>query len=376
MNLHPKGQTLSPGEALKLAICMAKKGVGLVEPNPPVGCVILDKNYKFLSVGYHTQYGKDHAEVEALKQVPNKNLLRGAHVFVTLEPCHHQGKTPSCAKALSRLPIASLTYGASDPFTKEKGLLLLKQKGIKVAPSPHLTWECHHLIQKFSFSMQNQKTFISLKLGATIDGKIGTLKGESKWITGKRSLKHSHTLRASHTGVLIGVHTFLKDNPKLNIRHPSFKNKSNKVVILDPCGKSLSKLQNSLLFQSHNPKDVIVIYDSNKIKKPPPYPFLLKGFKASAKDGQFDLNTLTKVLYKQNKISSLLVEGGAASISQFLAQKAAQKIFLYIAPKLLGIGLSWTRGLSLHRLSKMITLKNVVTKKLTPDFLIEGDLQY
>ena len=325
MNLHPKGKKLSPKEALKLAIRMAQKGIGRVEPNPPVGCVILDKNYKFLSGGYHTQYGNPHAEAEALKQVPNKKLLKGAHVFVTLEPCHHQGKTPPCAKTLSDLPISSLTYGARDPFTKGKGILLLKRKGIKIIPSPHLTRECNHLVQKFSFSIQNQKTFISLKLGATLDGKISTLKGKSKWISGNKSLKHSQTLRASHTGVLIGVYTFLKDNPRLNIRHPSFKNKFNKVVILDPGGKSLPKLQNSLLLQSHNPKDVIVIYDLNKIKKPPSYPFLLKGLKTSTKTGQFNLNTLVKSLYKHNKIDSLLVEGGGRLCFTIFSPKSRSK---------------------------------------------------
>ncbi|MYE07195.1 MAG: riboflavin biosynthesis protein RibD, partial [Oligoflexia bacterium] len=141
----------SPRQAMELALQEAQKGIGWVEPNPPVGCVILDSDYRFLSSGYHEKYGMAHAEVNALKKIRDKKKLKGAHVFVTLEPCHHTGKTPPCSLELVKYPIQSLTYGVEEPFTRKKGLSFLKEKKIKIIHNTDFKKENENLKAPFKF---------------------------------------------------------------------------------------------------------------------------------------------------------------------------------------------------------------------------------
>ena len=385
-----KTKFISPIEAMNLAIQLAKKGIGRVEPNPPVGCVILDKNHNLLSIGYHKKYGGDHAEVEALKKVKNKKKLNGAHVFVTLEPCHHQGQTPPCSHALSKYSIATLTYGAKDLFTRQKGLNYLKQKkAVKIIHSRHYKKELEELISAFQFSTLHKRAFVSLKIASSVDGNIALKKGESQWITGEEARKNAHFLRAQHSAVLIGVNTLLKDNPRLNIRLKSFKNKKNKVVILDPKGESFSFLSKSRLLKTHSAKNVIICCGKNiksgsrylkqlQQKGVRVYFFAVKSVKNPVKirSNIFNLNTALKVLYQEENIQSVLVEGGAFTISEFLKQRSVQKVFLYIAPCILGDGLKWSESIIVSSLNQRISLENVKWDILNKDFLLSATPVY
>lgn len=387
-----KEKTISPSVAMKLAIQSAKKGIGFVEPNPPVGCVILNKNYQLLSVGYHKMYGGNHAEVEALKKVKNKKLLKGAHVFVTLEPCHHQGQTPPCSHALAKYPIATLTYGAKDPFTRQKGFNYLKQKkDIKIIHSRYHKKELEELVSAFKFSIVHKRPFVSLKVASSMDGNIALKKGESQWITEEKARRHAHFLRAQHSAVLIGVNTLLQDNPRLNIREKCFKNKKNKVVILDPKGESVSFLSKSRLLKVHSAKNIIICCGKNiklsakylkQIRKKgvKVYFFPVKGVNnrksIKVQANIFNLNTVLKSLYQQERIQSVLVEGGAFTISEFLKQKLAQRIFLYIAPCILGDGLKWSEHLTVPNLNQRVSLKDIKWHNLNRDFFLEANLLY
>ena len=364
---------------MQLALQEAKKGLGWVEPNPPVGCVVLDADYKLLSSGFHEKYGGDHAEICVLKKIKAKKLLKGAHVFVTLEPCHHQGKTPPCSLALANYPIQSLTYAVEDPYVKKQGLNYLKEKGVNIIQNLDYQKEMEDLVAPFKFTFLNKKPFVSLKVASSLDGIIALGSGESRWITGEKSREHAHFLRAQYAAILIGVNTLLKDNPRLNIRVNPFKDKKNKVIILDPKGKSFSFLPESDLLKVHSP-DQIIVCCSDQVKAAPSNVKIryyrgddfkdTKGI-ADKEENYFSLSALLKTLYQEEEIHSVLVEGGAICWSQFLKQKAAQKLYLYIAPQIIGTGIRWSEGFTIQNLSQKKILDSIKAQPIGDDFLLE-----
>ncbi len=378
-------------QAMKKAIKEAQKGVGGVEPNPPVGCVILDKNSQFLSSGYHKKWGGSHAEAEALKKIKDKKKLKSAKVFLTLEPCHHYGKTPPCSYALARASVASLTYGALDPSVRGAGLRFLKNQGVKVCFFKDLQAELKALIKPFVFSFVHKKAFVSLKMATSLNGLISppfasekglVAKGQAvplkrQWISQAAARRHSHFLRASHQAVLVGVSTLLKDNPRLNIRHPSFKGQKNQVIILDPGGKSLSFLPSSRLLKAHKPCDILIVSSLSKQKITGLAGGLLKsGLKVKTlaeKNRCFDLSSLLKFCYREEGIKSVLVEGGGFTWSEFLNQNQVQKLYLYMAPLLISPeeGFYWSRFFKPK--AKKCRLKITQLQKVGGDFLMEGD---
>ena len=371
----------SPKKALSLALSEAHKGIGYVEPNPPVGCVILSADFRLLSSAYHEKYGEDHAEVKALKKIKDKKKLNGAHIFVTLQPCHHKGKTPPCSKALAKHPISSLTYGAKDPFTKKGGLNFLRKKGVKIIQSPYFKKEMENLIRPFKFSVLNKRPFVSLKIACSVDGVVAGEKTRKKplWITSLPARRHGHFLRAMHSAVLIGQNTLLADNPRLDIRVKPYKGKQNKVVILDPSGKSLSFLPRSRVLKAHSAQNIIICC-SDKISKKAKSDYSALGVKIrlfktfenrqSGFRKNFALASLLKNLYQKEGIKSLLVEGGAFCWSRFFKEHAAQRLYLYMSPDILGKGLYWSKYLSDLAPKK---LQFVKLKALGRDFLWEGD---
>ena len=363
---------ISDKQAMWKALQAAQKGIGWVEPNPPVGCVILDRNRQLLSSGYHKKYGADHAEVQALKKVKNKSHLKGAYVFVTLEPCHHTGKTPPCSKALAEYPIKSLMYGTKDPFTNSRGLRYLRNKKIEVHLSPYFQEELKNLVKPFTFSCLNKKSFVSLKAGTSLDGVIALNNGQSQWITNECSRKHAHFLRASHSAVLIGVNTLLMDNPQLNIRFSPFDKKTNKVIILDPQGKSFAFLPRSRLLKSH-PASNIFVFCADKARLPSVSKCGVQRrfLKTNRKQG-FCLSSFLTKLYQEDQIQSVLVEGGGYTLSQFLKQQVAQRLYLYMAPCIMGTGLRWSNNLQIKNFSHRLLIENIKIHNMNSDFLVEG----
>ena len=359
------GHPLSDKSAMELALNIAQKGRGHVEPNPPVACVILNRHNKLLSFGWHKKYGGAHAEVEALKKIKNKAQLKGAKVFVTLEPCHHYGKTPPCSKELVKHPIHSVTYGATDPLVDKKGVHFLKRKGIKIIHSSDFKKEAEELVAPFKFSVLNKKPFVSLKIASSLDGVSALTKGESQWITSEKARQHARFLRATHSAVLIGVNTLLKDNPRLDIRLSAFKKKKNKVVILDPKGQSFSFLSRSQLLKAHSADEIIVFCAKNVKTPPPPKDIKVKSFSSSPKS----LSKILEILYQEEGLQSLLVEGGPYCWSQFLKNKIAQRLYLYMAPRIIGKGLHWSKDFTISSLSKSVVLNSLQCVNIGKDYL-------
>lgn len=362
-------------EAMNLAIEEAKKGYGFVAPNPVVGCVILDKQGQLLSCGFHAQVGQAHAEVEALNKIADVKKLDGAHVIVTLEPCSHFGRTPPCADRLAALPIKKLTYGLRDPnpLVAGQGIAKLQAKGIEVEQCLELSNELEELAEIFLMNMREQTAFVALKVATSLDGALAFNSGESQWITSEASREQAHFLRGQYDAVLVGSRTVLNDDPKLTVRHKAYQSQSpNKVVVLDLKGATLDRLT-TLQIAKLRPLENIVIVTSEAHAQA----FSKRGVQVlvatTLNDGTLDLKQLTKELYKK-KITSLFVEGGAETLSSFLNQQAAHRLYQFIAPKILGAqnAKAWTEKVDFKNMQSAQQLQNVRYQIFGPDILLSG----
>lgn len=369
-----RSKTYTPQEAMALAIEEGAKGAGHVAPNPQVGCVILDEKMRLLSTGFHKKYGGAHAEVEALKGVSDEQL-EGAHLFVTLEPCAHEGKTPSCAKKLATLPLASVTYGIQDPnpLTNGQGVKLLEAAGIQVSQADYLQSELEELAEVFLHNMRSKLPFVTLKVATSLDGQMGLKNGQSKWITNNESRTHVHFLRACHDAILVGRNTIEIDDPLLNIRHPDFPDKTNKVIIFDSEGSLFTKLASKKVAECHKPEDIWIV--TKKGVKPAPSSYVHIECE-SITDVMFDLDHLLKTLYAKG-VGSLMVEGGSMTYKSFFLQRKIQRVVHFQAPILLGHenGLPWTQGLEIHNMEDRIVLKDVRARFFNGDLMTSARLQ-
>lgn len=362
-------------EAMRLAIEEARKGYGFVSPNPVVGCVILDRNGQLLSSGFHAQVGKDHAEVDALKKISDSKKIEGAHVVVTLEPCSHFGRTPPCADRLAELPIKKVTYGLLDPNPQVagRGIEKLKVKGIEVEECAELRSELEELAEIFLFNMRKQKTFAALKVATSLDGAIAFKSGESQWITSELARAHAHLLRGQYDAVLVGSGTLLTDDPKLDVRHERFQSrKPNHVVILDLKGATLNRLLEMQVTKVRPLENICVVTGAEHTDA-----FIKLGVQSfSAKilsSGILDLDDVLKMLFKHN-ICSVYVEGGAETLSSFITQQKAQRLYQFIAPKILGAQHSriWTEKVGFENMQSAVQLQDVKYQNLGSDILLTG----
>jgi len=358
-------------EAMDLALKEAKKAKGFVSPNPCVGCVILDKNKKFLSSGFYAHYGAIHAEIMALNKLKNKKLLNQAHLFVTLEPCVHFGQNPPCVESLEKYSWGSITYGIEDPNPQVsgRGIKYLKAKGFLVKKTDFFKLELKRFYEAFALNIKEKRSFFALKTASSLDSVATLNHGESQWITEASSKNISHNLRLSFDAILIGVESFLHDNPRLNIRKEGLE-KKNKVVLLDPLGRSLPLLSKSRLLTVRSLKDIYVVSScrEEKLKK--------SGISfISVPKGEINLKALSYKLYEQ-KIYSVLVEGGIKTFSYFLKQKASSRLYQIINPSFLGgyRGRYWTENLNVGNLKDKIRLKSLEILKTSPDLFLTGIL--
>ncbi len=356
-------------EAMKLAIAEARKGAPFVSPNPVVGCVILDSAGNFLSASYHKSYGQAHAEVNALAGL-TPDQLKGAHVVVTLEPCAHQGKTPSCAKTLATLPIIKVTYGLMDPnpLVAGQGAEILRAAGKEVVLFSELQTELEELCEVFLMNQRKQKIFVALKVATSLDGQMALQSGESQWITGEKAREHAQYLRSCYDAVMVGAGTIQKDNPSLNIRHPDVK-KENKVVVLDPQALQLKNFSQLRVAQTHESKNIFwCVSEEAQIPAIDHGPQILK---IKKDERGFQLDHLMSELWSHG-LRSLYVEGGAQTFAALIESTWVHRLYLYQAPHVIGAGggLSWTQDLSISQLKDRWVLKNLSSEKMGDDLLI------
>ncbi len=369
--------------AMQLAILEAKKGWGHVSPNPPVGCVILDKSGNFLAKGHHRKFGGDHAEIDALKEVREPKLLDGATLFVTLEPCAHHGKTPPCAEALAKLPLSKVVYGLVDPnpLVAGKGLEILKSAGKIVQSIASLVGESsasvnddlEDLAEVFLFNQRERKTFASVKVATTLDGNMAHVSGESQWLTSEEARDHAQYLRGLHDAVIIGAGTFRHDNPRLNVRHAKFENKKNHVIVVNTSGSCLEKIEDSALYQSHEPRRIIVAAGESNASVLKNKSSDVEIWLLPERDGLIDLSSVLKKAYASG-LMSVFVEGGARLISQFIEHNHAHRLYQFIAPQILGrrSGRAFTESVTSLTFAARVTMKRPVWTPMGPDVLLSG----
>ncbi len=349
---------------MELALKLAEKGVGLCSPNPAVGCIIV-KRGSVVGKGYHKKCGEGHAEVNAIENAGIK--AQNATMYVTLEPCSHWGRTPPCTEKIINSGIREVIIGMKDPNPKVDGYKELKFRGLKTKIGI-LEEECRKLNEYYVKYIKTKKPFVILKVAMSLDGKIATATGESKYITGKDARKYVHQIRSNVDAVMVGINTVIKDDPKLTPRE--VKGKDPIKIVVDstlkiPMSKNLLK----------DPLKLIVA-TTNKANKKKVKQLQQKGVKVivtPSKKGRVDLQELMKMLGR-HEVSSIMIEGGSELNASAISEGIADKILLFSAPKLIGAGLGAIGNLGIKKLDKAISLKNIETRKVGKDILVEGYL--
>lgn len=369
-------EELSDRRAMAIAMQEAFRGVGYVSPNPLVGCVILDSKNRFLAKGYHARLGDAHAEIHALAQVSEAEL-NGARIFVTLEPCAHEGRTPSCAKTMSKLTLAEVIYGLQDPnpLVMGKGAEILRASGKKVTQFLDLLddstekekWQTQlkSVCEHFLWNFEQKKVFVSLKVGSSIDGQLAMASGESKWITGPAAREYAHYLRGTHDAIAVGKDTVLMDNPSLDIRDSALKGQRRPVVVFDSSGESLKNKKNLKLFSTHKTEEIFYVVSHDVKTQDLPEAQLLRFNKEEG------LSAILQTLYLKG-IRSLLVEGGAGLLSSFIREGEFQRLYVFQAPLIMGAksGKSWSEQVTIASLSDGLRLRNQSLLRLGDDLLM------
>lgn len=361
----------SDEQYMKKAIELAKKGVGKVNPNPLVGAVVV-KNGEVIGTGFHEEYGKEHAEVNAINSCTQD--VRGSTIYVTLEPCCHYGKTSPCTDLIIKSGIKRVVVGCVDnnPVVSGNGIKELEKNNIEVKVGV-CKEECIELNEIFFYSNANKKPFVVMKYAMTLDGKIATRSGDSKWITGEISRKDVHRTRNKLSAIMIGIGTVLKDDPILTCR---VEDGRNPIRII--CDSNLRiPLDSKISKTAEDVKTIIATISNNgdKIKK-----LEQKGLKimrVKEKDERLDLNDLMKKLWKE-KIDSILLEGGSELNFSSLENGIVNRVQVYIAPKIFGgiESVSAISGIGVDKVRDSFNLKFRKIKSFYEDVFVEYDVIY
>ncbi|MFA5272150.1 MAG: bifunctional diaminohydroxyphosphoribosylaminopyrimidine deaminase/5-amino-6-(5-phosphoribosylamino)uracil reductase RibD, partial [Candidatus Omnitrophota bacterium] len=345
---------------LRQTFLLASKAEGLTSPNPLVGAIIV-KNNKIISCGFHKKAGGAHAEIEAIKKA--KQNLRGATLYINLEPCCHFGKTPPCVDEIIKTGIKQAVISTVDPNPKICGNSIKKMKaaGIKISLGL-LKDEAEKINEVFFKNMKENRAFVVAKVAQTLDGKIATSAGVSKWITTESSRKFAKSLRDKYDSILVGINTVLKDNPRLNgLKKIPYK------VVIDP---HLRIDKKSFIVRNHPEK--LIIFTSKKAKTRKAYKDV-RIFAIDEKKGKLDLNVMLKILFNLG-IASCFVEGGSQTLGNFLDEKLIDKMHFFISPKIVGgkNALTSIGAKGYETLSQSPHLKEIEIKRIGQDILITG----
>lgn len=353
---------------MKRALELAELGRGKVAPNPMVGAVIV-KAGKIIGEGYHKKYGDNHAEVNAFENATED--VSGATLYVTLEPCAHYGKTPPCAKRIVKEGIKKVVIGVLDPnpLVAGKGVNILKDAGIEVVVGV-LEEECRKINEVFMKYIKTSRPFVLMKYAMSLDGKISTATGKSKWISCEKSRRDVHKLRNNLSAIMVGINTVIKDNPMLNCRIEGGNDPiriivdSNLRIPLDSKIVNTSNNISTIVATTHKAdKDKIKLLEERNVEV----------IVAKEKDGRVDITSLIDKL-GEKKIDSILLEGGSEINFSCLQEGIVDKVRIYIAPKILGgnnaKGAVGGRGVS--EIIDSFNIENIDISTIGSDIVVEG----
>lgn len=354
---------------MRRALFLAQSRGRYAAPNPKVGAVLV-KGERIVGEGGHSHYGGPHAEVVALRQAGEK--ARGATLYVTLEPCSHHGKTPPCAEAVIRAGVRKVVAAMGDPFplVKGRGFQKLRQAGTAVKTGV-LEEQARQINEAFLFSVAHARPRVLLKAAISLDGKMATTAGRSRWITGPQARQRTHELRAQSDAILVGSGTALKDNPSLTVRLPGFHREDGWPlrVVLD------SKLRISPRSNLFKGSAKTVVFTSPSASGDKERALARSGaavFRVPLRGKMLSLKAVLKVLHSL-RVRSLMVEGGGEVHASFIREKLADEVALFIAPKVLGgRGPSWVGGPGIENPNLAPYLKDVRFEKIGADLLLTG----
>ncbi|MDP4282466.1 MAG: bifunctional diaminohydroxyphosphoribosylaminopyrimidine deaminase/5-amino-6-(5-phosphoribosylamino)uracil reductase RibD [Bacteroidota bacterium] len=356
---------------MKMAIRLAEKGAGWVNPNPLVGAVIV-KDGKVIGQGYHEYFGGPHAEVNAIRNA--KEDVRGAHLYITLEPCCHKGKTPPCAPFVAESGITEVTVGMVDPnpLVQGKGIACLKEKGIRVN-SGIFEKEIRKQNEAFIKYITTGFPFCTLKIAMSLDGKTATSSGESKWISCIKSRDKVHDMRRHCSAIMVGINTVLNDDPILSCRMKTGKVKDPVKVIVDSRGK----IPLTAMVLQHEPQRMILATTAlaKKQKLQEIERLGAQVIVCPEKDVRVDLKYLFKALGVMG-IDSILLEGGSTLAFSAIREGLVDKAVVFIAPRILGGKNSYTPvgGDGFEPLSNAMGVHDWKVSGSGDDIMIEGYL--
>ena len=357
---------------MKRAFELSLKSWGKVSPNPYVGAMLV-KNGEVVAEGWHLQCGSPHAEIEALAKAGDQ--AKGSTIYVTLEPCCHHGKTGPCTEAIIKAGIKKVVYAIDDPnpLVAGKGKKKLEDAGIEVV-SGVLSDEAEKINEIFFFNQRHKKTFVALKAAMSLDGKMATSNYKSQWITGAEARERTHELRAGYDAILVGAGTLCADNPQLTVRSEKFQGMNPTRLVL--LGSQTEIDINSQIFDTQEAPTWLIYPEGRPIVQAD----LLKEKNVQLvpmkeKDGKIEISALLEFLYQEG-IQSLFVEGGPAVHTSFLESGNVQRLYLFVAPKLIGGGHApgiWN-GDGISELQKAPELINMEIELFGKDILITGRL--
>lgn len=348
---------------MRRALHLARRGMGRVSPNPLVGAVIVRAG-RIIAEGWHRKFGADHAEIDAIKRASGS--VRGATMYVTLEPCCHWGKTPPCVDALIKVGIKRVVIGTLDPnpLVDGKGAQFLRDHGIEVAVGV-LEQEVRALNEVYLHHIQTGFPFVTVKYAQSLDGRIATSRGASRWISSEASRKYAHRLRAQHDAIMVGIGTVLADDPQLTVRLVKGRNPLR--IVLD------SRLRiplNAQVLQEEG-KTLIVTTEENAQEK---IGVLKQGKEVLVaqrdQEGRVALQSLMKQLAERG-ISSLLVEGGKEVITSLLKERLVNRMVVITAPLIVGTGVEGIGDLGITDLGRAIKPTSCEIQRRSGDVIFD-----
>ena len=384
---------MSDVQFMRLALRLARRGCGATSPNPMVGAVLV-KGGNIIGRGWHRQAGGPHAEIEALRDAQKRGRsARGAALYVTLEPCCTHGRTPPCTEAIIAAGIKRVVAGATDPNPKHagKGFKILRRAEIEVTAihesAPRLADECTRLNEAFNHWIVHRTPFITVKAAMTLDGKIATAGGESKWITGEKARAFGMKLRQGSDAILVGINTIQADDPSLTVRTKMEDGRWKMArpirrIVLDSMARTalnakivsdeFAALTTIVVGEQAPKKRVAALAKRVNVLVAP----TTQSLSLATRPASLDLRWLLQKLGGEN-VTSLLVEGGGEVNASFLLGGLAQRVAFFYAPKILG-GREARKGVAgegAKGLRDVVRLHQVQWRKLGEDLLLTGLVQ-
>ncbi|MEA3428612.1 MAG: bifunctional diaminohydroxyphosphoribosylaminopyrimidine deaminase/5-amino-6-(5-phosphoribosylamino)uracil reductase RibD [Thermodesulfobacteriota bacterium] len=358
---------------MKMALALAIKGQGFTSPNPMVGAVIV-KHGKVVGKGYHKAAGEAHAEINAINDA--QALARDATLYVTLEPCNHTGRTPPCSVKIVEAGIKHVVVAMSDPNPNVTGggIDYIKNHGITVT-SGVCENEAKRLNEAYIKYVTTKRPFVIIKCAATLDGRIATKTGDSRWVSGDESRIYVHRLRHNVDAVMVGINTVKQDDPALTVRLNDMKALDPTRIILDT---NLTIFEEAKVLRLNSNSDTIIISGNSvsEDKKNVIEALGAKVIQAPARDGMIDLDQLMDRLGGLG-ITSLLIEGGSSVIASALKAGIVDKVIFFYAPKILGgdDGIPVCKGSGPALMNECIPVKDIHVRRFGDDVMIEGYIE-